>query len=71
MHKDGRIVVNDDLVSRKDFLTIVNTLLIENKGREMVIKADSEVLSGDLIWVMRAIESVGGSNVSIVTKVVK
>lgn len=71
MHKDGRIAVNNDLVSRKDFSTIINTILLENKGAEIVIKADSEVLSGDLIWVMRAIERVGGSDVSIVTKVAK
>ena len=71
MHKDGRIAVNDDLVSRKDFQTILNTLLLENKSKELVIKSDAEVKSADLIWVMRSIESVGGSNVSIVTKVVK
>jgi biopolymer transport protein ExbD len=71
MHKDGRVVVNNDLVMKKDFSTIVNTLVLENKGKELLIKADSEVASSDLIWVMRAIESVGGSDVSIVTKVVK
>lgn len=71
INKDGRIAVNDDLVSRKDFITIVNTLLLDNNGRELVIKSDSEVSSSDLIWVMHAIESVGGSDVSIVTKVTK
>jgi biopolymer transport protein ExbD len=71
MHKDGRIAVNDDFVSRKDFSTIVNTILLENKGKEIVIKADSGVLSGDLIWVMRVVENVGGSDISIVTKVAK
>ena len=71
MHKDGRIAVNDDLVSRKDFATIVNTLNLDKKGAELVIKADSEVPSADLIWVMRTIESIGGSDVSIITKVVK
>ena len=71
IHKDGRIAVNDDLVSRKDLRTIINTILIENKGQEILIKSDSDVGSADLIWVMRAIEAVGGSDVSIVTKVIK
>lgn len=71
MHKDGRIAVNNDFVARKDLSTIVNTLLLENKGKEIVIKADNEVSSKDLIWVMRVIESVGGLDVSIVTKVMK
>lgn len=71
MHKDGRIAVNNDLVDRKDLPTIVNTLLLENKSREIVIKADSEVSSKDLIWVMRVIEKIGDADLSIVTKVVK
>jgi len=71
MHKDGRIAVNNDLVTKKDFQTIVNTLVLENKGQELIIKADSEVASSNLIWVMRVIENVGGSDVSIITKVVK
>jgi len=71
MHKDGRLAVNNDLVTKRDFSTIVNTLVLENKGKELVIKADSDVTSSDLIWVMRAIENVGGSDVSIITKVVK
>ncbi len=69
MHQDGRIAVNDDLVFRKDFTTIINTLFLENKNMEMVIKADAELASPDLIWVMRIIEGIGIKNVSIVTKV--
>lgn len=71
MHKDGRIAVNDDLVARKDFSTIINALFLENKTRELVVKADSEVSSKDLIWIMQSIENAGGSNISIVTKVAK
>lgn len=71
LHKDGRIAVNDDLVLRTDFITIIKALFLENKGKEMVIKSDSAVASADLIWIMRAIETAGGSDVSIVTKVNK
>ena len=71
MQKDGAIAINDDFVARKDFRTIVNTLLIDNKGNDLIIKSDSDVSSKDLIWVLHEIESVGGINVSIVTQVVK
>ncbi len=71
MHKDGRLAVNDDFVARKDFSTIINTLVLENKGKELIIKSDAEVTSKDLIWVMKTIENVGGSDVSIITKIVK
>ncbi len=71
LHKDGRIAVNNDLVLAVDFSTIINTIILENKGRQMIIKSDADAGSKDLIWLMRAIERVGGSDVSIVTKVVR
>lgn len=71
INKDGAIAVNGDFVDRKDFYTIVNTLYFENKNMEIVIKADAQVKSKDLIWVMKEIEDIGSINVSIVTKVAK
>lgn len=71
LSKDGKIAVNNDLVSREDFPTIINTLLLENKGKKMVIKSDAETPSKSLLWAMRAVESAGVEDVSIVTKVAK
>lgn len=71
LHKDGRIAVNNDLVLAVDFPTIINTLLIDNKGGTMIIKSDADVSSKTLIWAMRIIENIGDSEVSIVTKVEK
>ncbi len=65
--KDGRIAVNNDFVTKSDLLTIINTILLENKGNEIVIKADSSVASSELVWVIGIIEKVGGTNISIIT----
>jgi biopolymer transport protein ExbD len=71
MHKGGLIAINNDVVTKQDFATIVGTLALENKGRELLIKADSDVPASELIWAMRAIEGAGGGDISIVTKVAK
>ncbi len=67
--RDGKIAVNNDFVTKSDFLTIMNTILLEKKDKEIVIKADSNVPSNQLVWVMGIIEKVGGTNISIITNV--
>lgn len=71
LRKDGKMVINDDLVNNDDFLTIINAIVADGRSKELVVKADGELAATDLLYVVEASKNAGIKKVTIVTKRLK
>lgn len=68
LSEDGKIAVNNDIVTKKNIETIISTLFIDNPNQKVVIKSDMAVDSKKLVALLNIIEIAGGRDVSLVTQ---
>ncbi|QSH40415.1 biopolymer transporter ExbD [Lentisphaerota bacterium ZTH] len=65
--KTGKIIFNDQPVSKDDLLKILQALKESSPKTMLLLRADGERPYKDIIELMRAIKNSGFSNVSLVT----
>ncbi len=66
--QDGKIAVNGDTVKDTDLSIIIRTLLLDNPDTNINIKADSNLESLRLIWLMDNLKQSGAKSISIFTE---
>lgn len=65
---NGNIAVNQDLVAKEDFFTIIQAALLSNPMKIVHLKADTRLSASKLLWIVNKLEEAGVTSVSILAE---